>query len=170
MFRPVFLPIALALMTIVMPPFTLTAGADNSSATRHALKQVVEITAQGLGGLLSSVDSQKEQIQIVQAFIAPVRFFPDKSGYFYVYNTEGVCVAHATQPEIIGKSLYNMQDENGLYVIRHLITTAKNGGGFIEFNWQKPGVADTQDKLGYVQLIPGTELLIGSGIYFSSLK
>jgi len=155
------------LITFASP---LKAAAGEVVGTRHNLELVVRVAATGLGGLLKGITSQEKQIKMVAKFIKSVRFFPDSSGYFFVYNNKGTCVAHATQPEIVGKNLTDLQDSSGQFVIKNLIATAKMGGGFVEHGWKKPLAIEPQDKLGYVAPIPGTDLFIGSGIYFSSLQ
>jgi signal transduction histidine kinase len=64
-----------------------------------------------------------------------------------------------------GKNLYDYKDGKGNFVIRDLSTAAKNGGGFVEFYWGKPGSTNEFKKLGYVEPIPGTNYFIGSGVY-----
>lgn len=145
-------------------------NAEADTGTRSSLRLIVRTAAAGLGGILESVEGREEQIQVIDAFIQPVRFFSDLSGYFFVYDITGVCVAHATQPNLVGKSLSNMQDQHGTFVIRAFIAHIRNGGGYVEYNWEKPGSATKQDKLGYAAPIPGTNFFIGSGIYFSNLR
>ncbi len=162
--------LAIVLVSFAFLSFSAGGKADDSFGTRHSLKLVVDVTASGLGSLLQNETSRQKQIQIVAKYIKPIRFFPDSSGYFFVYDTNGICVAHATQPELVNKDLSGLRDARGVYVIQKFIGIAKNGGGFLEYSWQKPPTGQANEKLGYVSLIPGTELFIGSGIYFSSLQ
>ncbi len=158
----------LTLTAIILTALPQAAGpvmAEGPPATRHGLELMVNVAASGLGGILSHIEGTQAKIKVIQDFITPVRVFADSTGYFFVYNLRGICVAHATQHNLIGRNLYNLQDANGLYVIRHLISKAKEGGGFVEYNWEKPYSEEFHDKLGYVEPIPGTDLIIGSGIY-----
>ncbi len=45
---------------------------------------------------------------------------------------------------------------------------AQSGGGFIEYIWPKPGAGDTP-KLGYAEMIPGTNFWIGTGVYLDNI-
>jgi len=144
--------------------------ADDALATRYTLEAIVRITATGLGGLMESVEDPQKQIDLISRYIQPIRFFPDRSGYFFVYDINGKCVAHATEPELVGKQLRDMQDSKGQYPIREFIAVAKKGGGFVEYWWKKPMIDGEHDKIGYAALIPNTKFFIGSGIYFSSLR
>ena len=132
---------------------------------KEAAQTITHGVAVGLGEVLKTVKGEKERIELIRAFIAPVRFYPDQSGYFYVYNFTCVNIAHATQKDLVGKNLYDYKDGKGKYVIRELSAAAKKGGGFVEYFWVKPGVQGEVRKLGYVEPIPGTNYFIGTGVY-----
>jgi hypothetical protein len=155
----------------VLGPFHVDNGwaqtKENSGMQcyRDITQTMVHGTAVGLGNLLKNVKDEKERIALIRDFIAPIRFFPDGSGYFYAYDSNCVNIAHATQKDLPGKNLYDHKDVKGKFVIRELLAAAKNGGGFVDFYWQKPGATGEQKKLGYVEAIPGTDYFIGSGVY-----
>ena len=132
---------------------------------REAAKIVTHSVAVGLGGILANVKGDEQRINVIRAFIDPVRFFPDNSGYFYVYDSKCVNIAHATQKDLQGKNLYDYKDAKGKLVIQALLAAAKKGGGFVDFYWVKPGTKEQMPKLGYVEPIPGTDYFIGTGVY-----
>jgi signal transduction histidine kinase len=138
---------------------------DSLEWNKNIAKTAVHNHAVMLSNILSDVESEEQQIQFIQESIEGIRFYSDSSGYFYVYNYDCVCVAHATQKDIVGKDLYDHQDTHGNYVIRNLAAAALNGGGFVEFYWLKPGTTGEHEKLGYVEPIIGTNFFIGSGVY-----
>jgi signal transduction histidine kinase len=142
-------------------------AADNTSIDcyKEIVKTMVHGTAAGLGEALKNIKAEKDRIDLIRAFINPIRFYPDNSGYFYVYDFNCICIAHATQKELLGKNLYDYKEAKGDFVLRNLSNAAKNGGGFVEFYWVKPGSTDESKKLGYVETIPGTNYFIGSGVY-----
>jgi len=124
----------------------------------------VHLAALGLGAVLKNLDNER-QIELCRNFVKPIRFFDDKSGYFYIYDMDGINIAHATQPEKQGMDLINYKDSRGNLLIQGLIKAAKNGGGFVDFWWENPIDKKEEKKLGYTEPIPGTNFLIGSGIY-----
>jgi signal transduction histidine kinase len=128
-------------------------------------KIAVHNTAVGLGAVLGKMDNVLDQIALMQEFITPIRFYPDETGYFYIYNYDCVNLAHATQKNLQGKDLTEFQDEKGKYVIQELSAVAKKGGGYVEYYWVKPGETAEFKKMGYVEPIPGTEYFIGTGVY-----
>lgn len=129
-------------------------------------KTMVHSAATGLSEVLLNKNiNEKERIHIIRSFADNIRFYPDKTGYFYVYDYNCINIAHAAQKELEGKNLYNYQDTKQKFVIRELSALAKKGGGFLEFYWKKPGEKEEKRKIGYVEPIPGTNYFIGSGIY-----
>jgi signal transduction histidine kinase len=104
-------------------------------------------------------------IHYIRRAIDPIRFYPDSSGYFYVYDYDCVNIAHARQKDLQGQNLYNYTDSHGNYVIRELAAMAQSGGGYVKFYWIKPGDTGEKEKLGYVEPIPHTNYFIGSGVY-----
>ena len=147
---------------------TVWAQSKSIAGTEHyqeIAKTMVHGIAAGLGNALKDVKGENDRIALIRTFIAPIRFFPDQSGYFYAYDFNCVNIAHAVQKDLPGKNLYDYKDSKGKYVIRELSAAAKKGGGLVEFYWQKPGAQGEQRKLGYVEAIPGTNYFIGTGVY-----
>jgi len=145
----------------------LVSAADNIQIDcyKEIAKTMVRGTAAGLGEALKNVKVEKDRIDLIRTFISPIRFYPDNSGYFYVYDFNCKNIAHATQKDLQGKNLFDYKDGKGDFVIRNLSNAAKKGGGFVEFYWVKPGSKNESKKLGYVEPIPGTDYFIGSGVY-----
>lgn len=139
----------------------------NLDSEKQTAQAVVHSAAVGLGGILAGYDDESAGIQIIRDYIEGVRFYPDQSGYFYVYNFACVNIAHATQKNLVGQNLYDYQDSRGNYVIRLLSAAAQGGGGFVEYYWVSPSdiTGAEQQKIGYVEPIPGTDYFIGTGVY-----
>ncbi|RAX52593.1 cache domain-containing protein [Helicobacter sp. 11-8110] len=97
------------------------------------IKLATDSVAYFLGELVGGLD-EKSQIAIIAKAIEKFRFENDKSGYFFVYK-DHVPVAHPTRKDLIGKSLYDAKDPNGVYYVRELFESTKkqdeNGGGGI---------------------------------------
>jgi signal transduction histidine kinase len=161
--------ISVSFLVLLIFAFVFSAQAADVKEVegfKEAAKATVHTAAVGLGAILKNVKTDKERIDIIRTFTTPIRFYPDKSGYFYAYDFDCVNIAHATQKDLEGKNLYDHKDTKGKYVIRELSAAAKKGGGFVEFYWAKPGEKSGEfRKLGYVEPIPGTKFFIGTGVY-----
>jgi signal transduction histidine kinase len=126
---------------------------------------VVHASAVGLGEVLKKYASEAERTDFIRTYINKIRFFTDQTGYFFVYNFDGVNIALPNPNEWQGKNLYDHKDSQGKYVIRELSADAKKGGGFVEYYWAKPGSKGEFKKLAYAESIPGTSYFIGTGVY-----
>lgn len=74
--------------------------------------------------------------------------------YLYIYDMNGVCVAHGARPDFVGLNQSNAQDEDGRYYIREIIEKARLGGGWINFRM------NNAVQVAYVEQVD-----IGSGRY-----
>lgn len=144
----------------------LTAAADESLGSNEDIAKIcVSNAAEGLSAIAADFGDNEEFIDLIRSFVGPIRFYPDESGYFYVYTYSCVNIAHPVQPELVGRDLYDYQDAKGAYVIRELAETARKGGGLVEYYWEKPGKKGQYKKVGYVEPIIGTDYFIGTGVY-----
>ncbi|GAB6036868.1 methyl-accepting chemotaxis protein [Fundidesulfovibrio butyratiphilus] len=135
--------------------------ADKIAVATHTI-------ALALGEALKTVDGRENKLALIRGVIDPIRFEKDHSGYYYVYEGH-TNVAHATLKNLVGKDLSDLRDKTGVYTIRELAKVAKSGGGFIRFTFDKPGKGD-QPKLGYAEMIPGTDFWIGTGVYLDNIR
>ncbi len=107
-----------------------------------------------------------EQAELCQAFISPIRYLEDGSGYFFVESHEAWMVAHATKPELIGTHRMEVQDIFGKYYVKDMVSTVKYiGYGFVDYYFNNPATQQVQKKLAFVKSIPSAEFFIGSGFY-----
>jgi methyl-accepting chemotaxis protein len=119
------------------------------------------------GHAIEGVDALEERIDIIRKLIDDIRFESDKSGYFFVYNNT-TNVALPSNKSLQGKDLGDLKDKNGVYLVRELRDKANRGGGFVEYIWPKPNAGDVP-KLSYAEMIPGTEMWIGTGVYLDNI-
>jgi methyl-accepting chemotaxis protein len=119
------------------------------------------------GHAIEGVENIEEKISIIRKLIDDIRFESDKSGYFFVYNNT-TNVALPPNKSLQGKDLGDLKDQNGVFLVRELRDKANGGGGFVEYIWPKPGAGDVP-KLSYAEMIPGTEMWIGTGVYLDNI-
>jgi signal transduction histidine kinase len=141
------------------------AAEFNIDTCKQIAVAVVHASAVGLGEVLKKYRSEAERADLIRTYIDKIRFFPDQSGYFFVYNMNGMNIALPNPNAWQGKNLFDHQDSKGRYVIREVAEAAKKGGGFVEYYWPRPGVEGEQKKLSYAETIPGTGYFIGAGFY-----
>lgn len=121
-----------------------------------------------LGHALEGTTDKNKQIEIVRRLIDDIRYEQDSSGYFFVYE-ETTVIALPPKKEVLGKDMVDTKDKNGVYLVRELRDKAKAGGGFVRYIWPKPGTEDTP-KLSYAEMIPGTAMWVGTGVYLDNIS
>ncbi|MDR0828263.1 MAG: methyl-accepting chemotaxis protein [Desulfovibrio sp.] len=138
---------------------------------QEKIKLGTRTIAHALGKALDGVSDPDKQAEIIGNYINAIRFEEDKSGYYFVYRKTVVFV-HPAQPKLVGKDLGQTKDANGVYYVSDLYAAAQRGGGFVSFIFGKPqpdGSVANAPKLAYVEMIPGTDLWISTGIYIDNI-
>ncbi len=135
---------------------------------KDKIKVACHTAALVLGHAVENIKEDNEKITVIRSLIDDIRFETDKSGYYFVY-TGTVNIALPPKKEIQGKDLGGLKDKNDVYFVRALFEGARNGGGFVEYVFSKPGAGDIP-KLGYSEMIPGTDMWIGTGVYLDNIS
>ena len=118
---------------------------------------------------------EEEQIALIAEAIEDFRFESDKSGYFFAYK-EYVSVAHPIRKDLIGKSLHDTKDINGVYYVKELFESAKTQTPeekVVYYEFSKPfpdGSLTNAPKIAYARLIPNTQnIWLSTGVYVDTL-
>jgi uncharacterized protein len=91
--------------------------------------------------------------------------FRDRDLYVYIMNFDCVIQAHAARRELVGKSLWDFRDQDGIYPARNTVETARTkGSGWIDYRWTNPKTGQVEAKSTYVEKL-GDRFAIGVGIY-----
>ncbi len=177
----IFLLLALTSMyaLLLAAAFTYTANRierasvqEMEEAMLRAQQEKVRVAthsmAVALGQILAGVENQVRRDAMVLDAVGPLRFGPDRSGYYFVF--EGTRnVALPGQPHYQGKDMRDVRDSAGVYLVRELREQAVRGGGFVRYRFPLPGGEEEEPKLGYAEIIPGTNLWIGTGVYLANV-
>ena len=143
--------IAISLGLLAAPAYAADKGSANE-AVAMVKKAVALIKSDG-----------KEKA--FAAFSDPAhKEFHDRDLYIYVYDLNGVAVAHGVNPKLMGKNLLDMKDNEGKPMIQEMVKVAKEkGSGWVDFKWPNPVTKAVESKSGYVER--AGDLLVGSGVY-----
>ena len=99
-----------------------------------------------------------------RAVTAKAKEFHDRDLYPFIYDLNGVNVAHGARTELVGKDLIDFKDQNGKFLIREMVGIAKGGGsGWVDYRWTNPTTMDVEDKSAYVEKMG--EYFVGVGVY-----
>lgn len=90
--------------------------------------------------------------------------FNDRDLYPFIYNLEGANVAHGARPALVGKKLLNLQDPDGVQLVREMIEIAsEKGSGWIDYKWPTPITNAIEDKTSYIEKMG--DYSVGVGVY-----
>ena len=110
--------------------------------------------------------SKSEITKIIKNALRPIRF-NDGRGYFFINKIDGTNILQPIQPEMEGKNLWNLQDKNGLFLMREFTKIIKDSKkGFITWYWTKPQDSKKQyKKIGYIKYFEQLDWYLGTGEY-----
>lgn len=87
--------------------------------------------------------------------------------YAFVYDENVVMLAHPEKPSLVGRSFKGMPDVKGKKFRDDIVSTALNGGGWVDYAYQKPNESGIHNKSTYAQLAThnGKKYIVSAGIY-----
>ena len=142
---------------------------------KERIKNAVHSMAQSLGELYKDNEadlSESELKELIVEHNREIRF--GEAGYFFIYAYKGAnkgeTVSLPPDPSKEGNSRWGLQDANGKYIIRSFAEALKNDQHFVNYVYANPNTGEKENKFGYVEQIPGTNFLIGSGSYESVIN
>src|SRR5262245_21212880 len=82
----------------------------------------------------------------------------------FIYDLNGVNLAHGERPVLVGKNLISLKDQDGKFLIREMIDIARGpGGGWINYKWPDPHTSRVEDKSTYIERM-GDDYLVGVAV------
>ncbi len=114
--------------------------------------------------------AEKHFMEEAKAEIANLRFGPDGNDYFFIINTDYQMVMHPIKPSLNNTSMKDFRDPEGKALFREMVEVCeKDGHGFVNYLWPKPGEEKPVAKLSYVQLFKEWGWIVGTGIYIDDI-
>ena len=138
----------LSLLVAALPARAADVGtAEEAIAIVNHVKQ--EIESDGLDKAIADINAKT---------------FNSKDLYPFLYDSKGVNLAHGANPALVGKSLIDLKDQSGKFMIREIVATAASGKpGWVNYKWPNPTTNKIDDKSAYIDSAKG--VAIGVGIY-----
>jgi methyl-accepting chemotaxis protein len=136
---------------------------------RNELKDLVDAMAPTLAAAAQGAKDEAETYRVFTGLVKNARFFPDHSGYYFIYKAGGTVFVLPTVPDLEGKNIIGKVDSKGTEFIRKLDQVAQGGGGYVEYWFDKPGQG-VLPKLSYARMIPGTNYWMGTGVYIDDVE
>lgn len=108
--------------------------------------------------------TQQQEMEIAETIVRDTRY-DNGNGYFWADKTDGTCAVHMNA-EYQGKQRYDDKDSKGVYYVRNLIAAGgKQGGGFSDYYFTKPGADGIYLKRAYTRRFEPYDWNISTGAY-----
>jgi methyl-accepting chemotaxis protein len=140
---------------------------DRQVKTRHVVETSYGVVAHY--GALAASGTMKREDAMSQALSVLRGLRYEEKEYFWINTLEPFMVMHPMKPELDGKDLSDLKDPNGKRIFVEFANAAKQGGGFVDYYWPKPGADKPVSKISYVKLYEPWGWVIGSGIYIDDV-
>ena len=134
------------------------------ASREQAVKDVVLAAKSAIAPIYDDAGPNDEEAKARAAeILRSIRF--DGENYIFVYEYDGtnVVLPHARDKE--GTNLMGLQDANGKYLVRGLIETAQEGGGFYQYTWPHPETRKDEAKYSYAVPLEKWGWMLGAGVY-----
>ena len=89
--------------------------------------------------------------------------FHDRDLYPFIYDLNGLNVAHGARPVLVGKNLISLKDQDGKYLIQEIIAIAKGpGSGWVDYKWPNSITNKIEDKTSFIERMG--DYVVGVGV------
>ena len=114
--------------------------------------------------------TREQAIQRFLTDLGTVRY-ANGSGYYFAYSSDtGFYVANPSKPASIGTDGKLVSDPKGRFFIRDsLDMLRRDGAGFFELEYPRPGSTVPVRKLNYVKVVPDWNIAVASGLYIDDV-
>jgi two-component system, NarL family, sensor kinase len=173
------LPLAIAMLLVIMMTSSQFEKLSHDTAKTYKnsvierrqeeLKNYTLLALSSIDHLYNNPDIDQDVAQELAKNVLTNLIYKD-DGYFFVYNSDGTGVVHPKQPYRIGENWWQLQDEAGNFLIQELIHNAKQGGGYLQYLWEKPSISEIGTKMAYSVMLEKWDWMIGTGMYIDDIE
>jgi methyl-accepting chemotaxis protein len=137
----------------------------------HNIMNIMQQTAHAIYKAEKAKGTAEDKIkEAILGKFDTLRFFGDKSGYIFVYQTDGVNILMPTNKSLEGQNLIGLKDSNGVLMIKELIEAANKGGGLVKYNFPKIKGGKPLPKFSYAVAFEPYNWVLGTGIYVDTVQ
>jgi signal transduction histidine kinase len=149
MLKTISFAAAFAAMVLAAAPAAAGTNATKAEAIALAGKAVAYIKANG-------------PAKAYAQFAKPDGGFRDRDLYVLVYDLNGTCLAHGTNPKRAGKNNLDDQDADGVFYVRDRMTLAKTKPAFWQdYKYTDPVTKKIEPKSTYCEKLSQTVVCVG---------
>ncbi|MBI3102551.1 MAG: cache domain-containing protein, partial [Burkholderiales bacterium] len=131
--------------------------------TAHGI--LVHFHEQAAKGAMPEDEAKKRAMEAIR----PLRY--SGSEYFWINDMHPRMVMHPIRPELQGQDLSANKDPTGKHLFTEFVDTVKkDGAGYVDYMWPKPGSDAPVEKASYVKGFAPWGWIVGSGVYVDTVQ
>ena len=135
---------------------------DREQLVRTQTESAVAIAAgfadRAAAGEMTEDEAKAQAVEAISA----MRY--GDNDYVFVTDTKAKMIAHPNG-DLIGQTLWDMADPNGVLLFQDLIARAAEGGGFTPYLWPRAGDEEPVAKISYAAPFAQWDWVVGTGVY-----
>lgn len=137
---------------------------------KRELKNYTALAVSSVEHMFAGEKANDQQAQANVVSLLNNLLYNGDDGYFYVYDSEGVNIAHPKEPFRVGKNWWDLESDKGEKIVQLLIKKAQAGGGFHRYKWSKPSTKTKVDKISYSVFLDEWQWMLGTGVYLDDVN
>lgn len=137
-------------------------------AKRAELKNYLSLARTAIGSVYGNAapDDEVAKLKVTQTLSAMIY---GQDGFFFVYDYDANNLVSPRQTYLIGKNWAGLKDPNGVPVVDQIIKTARSGGGYHAYDWEKPTTGEPARMVVYVLGLQDWKWALGTGIFIDDV-
>lgn len=142
---------------------------QRQSELRHLIQLALNIAQEEHAAVAGRGVADETARRNAAARIGALRF--GNGDYFWINDLGPTMIKHPIKPELDGTDLRDIKDPTGKRLFVEFAEIVKRQGeGFVDYQWPKPGLDAPQPKLSFVAGFRPWNWVIGTGVYIDDLQ
>ena len=92
-----------------------------------------------------------------------------QDGYFFVYDYDGNNLVSPRRTELIGRNWAGVAGPDGQMVVDRMVEIARQGGGYLTYDWPKPSTGQPERMVAYVVGLQDWRWVVGTGVFIDDV-
>ncbi len=141
-----------------------------AKAYENELQSVVNLAFSSVQSIYDEPGQSEEEKKAQALKIIKNMRYAD-GNYLWINDMKPNMVMHPIKPEMDGKDLSTYKDPKGKFLFNEFVKVCdKDGQGFVDYMWPKPGHSQPVPKLSFVRLFKPWGWVIGTGVYLETAE